>query len=102
MVGLRSAVKESAIEYFVNSDFTPRPEVPLAGTFIEGFNPCPDTGEESMYISVMLRESAPYLRDAGWRETAQLLIAAAQEIEELKSQLDRKPGLKVVGRQQSH
>jgi hypothetical protein len=54
-----------------------------------------------MYISAMLRESAPYLRDAGWRETAQLLVAAAEEIEELKSQLDRKPGLKVVGRQRS-
>ena len=32
-------------------------------------------------------ESAPYLKDAGWRETATLLIAAAAEIEELKQRV---------------
>jgi hypothetical protein len=55
-----------------------------------------------MYIAAMLKESAPYLREAGWRETADLLVAAAQEIEALKIQLDRKPILKSVDRQQSH
>ena len=30
---------------------------------------------------------APYLRDAGWRETATLLIAAAADIEELKQRV---------------
>jgi hypothetical protein len=32
-----------------------------------------------------LRESAPYLRDAGWRQTADLLIAAADEIDALRA-----------------
>jgi hypothetical protein len=35
------------------------------------------------YLSVQLRESAPYLEDAGRRETAALFIAAAEEIEAL-------------------
>jgi hypothetical protein len=39
------------------------------------------------YLSAQLRESAPYLRDVGWRETADLLIAAAAEIEELHLRL---------------
>jgi hypothetical protein len=39
------------------------------------------------YLSAQLRESAPYLRDVGWRQTAELLIAAADEIEQLRSQL---------------
>jgi hypothetical protein len=42
---------------------------------------------KSTYLSAQLRESAPYLRDIGWRETADLLIAAAAEIEELRAQL---------------
>jgi hypothetical protein len=42
---------------------------------------------KSTYLSAQLRESAPYLRDIGWRETADLLIAAAAEIEDLRSQL---------------
>jgi len=43
-----------------------------------------------MYISAMLRESAPIFatRLAG---DGAAFIAAAEEIEELKSQLDRKP-----------
>ena len=43
---------------------------------------------KATYLSVQLRESAPYLRDAGWRQTADLLVAAADEIESLRSQLD--------------
>jgi len=39
------------------------------------------------FLSTQLMESAPYLRDAGWRETATLLIAAAAEIEELKQRV---------------
>jgi hypothetical protein len=39
------------------------------------------------YLSAQLRESAPYLRDAGWRQTAELLIAAADQIEQLRSQI---------------
>jgi hypothetical protein len=34
-----------------------------------------------------MRESVPYLQDAGWRETATLLIAAAAEIESLRASL---------------
>jgi hypothetical protein len=41
---------------------------------------------KSSYLSAQLRESAPYLRDAGWHQTAALLIAAADEIEQLQSQ----------------
>jgi len=43
--------------------------------------------QKATYLSAQLRESAPYLRDAGWRQTADLVIAAAQEIESLRSQL---------------
>ena len=43
---------------------------------------------KATYLSAQLRESAPYLRDAGWRQTADLLVAAAHEIESLRSQLD--------------
>jgi hypothetical protein len=39
------------------------------------------------FLSTQLMESASYLRDAGWRETATLLIAAAAEIEELKQRV---------------
>jgi hypothetical protein len=39
--------------------------------------------ERSSFLATQLRESAPYLRDAGGRETATLLIATA-EIEDLK------------------
>ena len=42
---------------------------------------------KATYLSAQLRESAPYLRDAGWRQTADLLLAAAHEIESLRSQL---------------
>ena len=42
---------------------------------------------KATYLSAQLRESAPYLRDAGWRQTADLLVAAAHEIESLNSQL---------------
>jgi len=34
-------------------------------------------------LSSQLRESAPYLEDVGYRETATLLLAAAREIEVL-------------------
>jgi hypothetical protein len=43
--------------------------------------------KNSSYLSTQLMESAPYLKDAGWRETATLLIAAAAEIEELKQRV---------------
>jgi hypothetical protein len=39
------------------------------------------------YLSAQLRDSAPYLKDAGWHETATLLVAAANEIETLQQQL---------------
>jgi hypothetical protein len=42
---------------------------------------------KSSYLTAQLRESAPYLRDAGWHQTAQLLVAAADEIEALRAQL---------------
>jgi hypothetical protein len=43
--------------------------------------------KKATYLSAQLRESAPYLRDAGWRQTATLLVAAAEEIEELRRRL---------------
>ena len=39
------------------------------------------------FLSSQLRESAPYLQDEGWDQTAQLLLAAAAEIESLQTQL---------------
>ena len=39
------------------------------------------------YLTAQLRESAPYLREAGWGETARLLIAAAAEIEHQRVRL---------------
>jgi hypothetical protein len=39
------------------------------------------------FLSSQLRESAPYLQDEGWEQTAQLLLAAAAEIECLQTQL---------------
>ena len=41
---------------------------------------------KTTYLSAQLRESAPYLQDAGWRQTADLLLAAADEIETLRAQ----------------
>ena len=49
-----------------------------------------DAGEKAMqatFLTTQLRESAPYLREAGSHQTAALLIAAADEIERLKSDL---------------
>jgi hypothetical protein len=42
---------------------------------------------KSGYLTAQQRESAPYLRDAGWHQAAQLLVAAADEIEALRAQL---------------
>jgi hypothetical protein len=39
------------------------------------------------YLSAQLRESAPYLKDAGWRDTAILMTAAADEIEALQQRI---------------
>jgi hypothetical protein len=39
------------------------------------------------FLSSQLRESASYLKDAGWSETATLLLAAADEIERLRAQV---------------
>ena len=41
------------------------------------------------YLTAQLRESVPYLQDAGWRQTATLLLAAADEIEGLRSRLEQ-------------
>lgn len=43
---------------------------------------------QSNFITAQLRESAPYLQDTGFRETAKLLIAAAEEIEMLRSVIE--------------
>ncbi|MEA3095669.1 MAG: hypothetical protein QOJ04_7011 [Caballeronia sp.] len=37
------------------------------------------------YLTTQLRESAPYLKDAGWHQTATLVTAAADEIEALRA-----------------
>jgi hypothetical protein len=39
------------------------------------------------YLSAQLRESAPYLKDAGWHDTAILMTAAADEIETLRQRI---------------
>src|ERR1700730_14526686 len=39
------------------------------------------------YLSEQLVESAPYLKDAGFRETATLLLAAAAEIDMLRERI---------------
>jgi hypothetical protein len=56
-----------------------RPAAPLFQS-VNGFT----TMAKRNYLSAQLRESAPYLKDAGWRDTAALMIAAADEIEALK------------------
>ena len=38
------------------------------------------------YLTAQLRESAPYVQDAGWHQTAALMIAAADEIEQLRTE----------------
>jgi hypothetical protein len=38
---------------------------------------------KATYLTTQLRESAPYLRDAGWHQTAKLVSAAADELEAL-------------------
>ena len=43
--------------------------------------------KQATYLSAQLRDSAPYLRDIGWRETATLLTLAADEIEELRARV---------------
>jgi hypothetical protein len=43
-------------------------------------------------ITTQLRESASYLVDQGWHQTAELVIAAADEIESLRAML-KKAGL---------
>jgi hypothetical protein len=40
--------------------------------------------KKETYLSSQLRESATYLKDAGFRQTATLLLAAADEIETLQ------------------
>ena len=39
------------------------------------------------YLSAQWREAAPYLKDSGWRKTATLLLAAADQIERLQERL---------------
>lgn|GEM_PF-4285388 len=42
---------------------------------------------KATYLTTHLRESAPYLKDAGWRESAKLLLLAADEIEALRARV---------------
>ena len=42
---------------------------------------------KTTYLSAQLRESAPYLKEAGWRQTASLIDAAADELERLEHRL---------------
>jgi hypothetical protein len=39
---------------------------------------------KATYLTAQLRESAPYLRDAGWHQTAELVCEAADELETLR------------------
>jgi len=47
---------------------------------------------KSDYLSAQLRESAPYLRDAGWHQVAILITTAADEIETLRQRLAKLEG----------
>jgi hypothetical protein len=65
----------------------------VARTELSKLKSCADSFErvsqvkKPTYLSAQLRESAPYLRDAGWGQTATLLLAAADEIETLRQRL---------------
>jgi hypothetical protein len=41
--------------------------------------------KKQTYLSAQLRESAPYLKDAGFRQTASLLVTAADEMRRFSS-----------------
>jgi hypothetical protein len=43
---------------------------------------------KATFLTTQLRESASYLQDAGFRQTADMVIAAADEIELLRAMLD--------------
>jgi hypothetical protein len=43
---------------------------------------------KATYLTTQLRESAPYLKDAGWHESAKLVVAAANEIEALRLRVE--------------
>ena len=40
------------------------------------------------YLTTQLRQSAPYSKDAGWQQSARLLVAAADEIEALRLRVE--------------
>jgi hypothetical protein len=40
-----------------------------------------------MYLTAQLRESSPYLKNVGWRDTAKLLLLTADEIEGLRKRV---------------
>ena len=49
---------------------------------------------QATYLTTQLRDSAPYVREAGWAQTAELLMAAAAEIESPRSQVsEAKPAI---------
>lgn len=66
-------------------------------SIISNKNACPParpmTGSPrgQTYLTAQLEESASYLRDAGWHQTAVLLLAAAAEIESLRRELGDEP-----------
>jgi hypothetical protein len=45
--------------------------------------------QKATYLSSQLRESSPYLRDAGFKETAKLVTTAADEIEALRALIEQ-------------
>jgi hypothetical protein len=45
--------------------------------------------QKATFLSSQLRESSPYLQDAGFRDTAKLVLAAADEIEALHSLIEQ-------------
>ena len=44
--------------------------------------------QKATYLSSQLRESSSYLQDAGFRDTAKLVTAAADEIEALRANIE--------------
>ena len=43
---------------------------------------------KATYLTTQLREFAPYLKDAGWHQSAKLVLAAADEIEALRLRVE--------------
>jgi hypothetical protein len=46
-----------------------------------------------MYLTAQPRESSPYLKNVGWRDTAKLLLLTADEIEGLRKRVHERESM---------